>query len=373
MFLVNTYRWEWTTIAALIAPRPLLFCNSDNDPIFPMDGNRRIIARLRQIYKMYGKPELVDDYVSHGGHAYRPDLRIAIFTWINKHIKNDTGPVKDADFKPISGRDLRVFPEDKDVPKDAVNGRIDEIFVRRPQIQLPDASGFESWNKELLQKLWVQCFSQVPEHSAGASLGLFIGGLGQHGRRRLVSERGVEFEVWGDRSSGEKSVRATIVVENPVNPDDPIDATNGYSIYPRCTLERWTHKSPPNCVERSHALVGRTVDEGRVLDVVEAIRFLGAREKRTQWSIWGKGQAGVLAAYAALFEPSITEVVVVNPPASHRDGPIFLNVLRILDIPEALGLLAPRKLILVGAGDKVFDRTVEIYKLAGAQAMIERK
>ena len=40
MFLYNTYRWEWTTIAALIAPRPMLFANSDNDPIFPMDGNR---------------------------------------------------------------------------------------------------------------------------------------------------------------------------------------------------------------------------------------------------------------------------------------------------------------------------------------------
>ena len=58
MFLINTYQWEWTTIAALVAPRPLLFANSDKDGIFPMDGNRRIIERLRTLYKMYGKPEL---------------------------------------------------------------------------------------------------------------------------------------------------------------------------------------------------------------------------------------------------------------------------------------------------------------------------
>src|SRR3954462_2606718 len=64
MFMVNTYRWEWTTIAALIAPRPMLFANSDKDPIFPMDGNRRIIARLRQVYKMYDKPDLIDEHVS---------------------------------------------------------------------------------------------------------------------------------------------------------------------------------------------------------------------------------------------------------------------------------------------------------------------
>ena len=62
----------------------------DNDPIFPMDGNRRIIARLRKIYKMYGKPDLVDEYVSKGGHDYRPDLRVAIFKFINKHLKGDT-------------------------------------------------------------------------------------------------------------------------------------------------------------------------------------------------------------------------------------------------------------------------------------------
>ena len=63
----------------------------------------------------------------------------------------------------------------------------------------------------------------------------------------------------------------------------------------------------------------------------------------------GRGQAGILAAYAALFEPSIKEVMLVDPPASHATGPIFLNVLRVLDVPEALGLLAPRPLTLVNA------------------------
>jgi hypothetical protein len=87
----------------------------------------------------------------------------------------------------------------------------------------------------------------------------------------------------------------------------------------------------------------------------------------------GRGQAGILAAHAALFEPSITEVVIVDPPASHRDGPIFLNVMRVIDIPEALGLLAPRPLTLINAKDKAFDRTEEIYRLAGAADKFHRK
>ena len=147
--------------------------------------------------------------------------------------------------------------------------------------------------------------------------------------------------------------------------------------YPRATDEPWTKKSPPNYVERAHALVGRTVDEGRVQDIVAFVHMMNSWERaksdKARWRVVGKRQGGILGAYAALFEPTITEVVVVNPPASHRDGPIFLNILRVLDIPEALGLLAPRKLILVNAHDKAFDRTVEIYKLAGAESMIERR
>ena len=92
MFFINTYQWEWTTALALFAPKPLLFANSDNDTIFPMDGNRRIIERLRKCYDLLGKKENVDEYVSKGGHDYRPDLRLAIFGFFNKHLKGDTRP-----------------------------------------------------------------------------------------------------------------------------------------------------------------------------------------------------------------------------------------------------------------------------------------
>ena len=89
----------------------------------------------------------------------------------------------------------------------------------------------------------------------------------------------------------------------------------------------------------------------------------------------GRGVAGVLAAYAALLTPgAVDEVVILDPPTSHRDGPHFLGVDRVLDLPTALGLLAPDvKLTLIGAKDKAFDRTAEIYNLAGAADKFERK
>jgi hypothetical protein len=89
--------------------------------------------------------------------------------------------------------------------------------------------------------------------------------------------------------------------------------------------------------------------------------------------VLGRGQAGILSAVAAVATPAIAEVVVADPPSSFRDGPTFLNVLRVLDIPDVLGLLAPRPLTLVGAQDRTFDRTVRLYQLAGAETKLQRK
>ena len=66
--------------------------------------------------------------------------------------------------------------------------------------------------------------------------------------------------------------------------------------------------------------------------------------------------------------------MISDPPKSHKEGPYFLNVLRVLDIPEALGLLAPNvKLTLINARDPAFDRVEQIYRLAGAADKLTRK
>jgi dienelactone hydrolase len=164
MFFVNTYQWEWTTALALFAPKPLLFANSDHDTIFPMDGNRRVIARLRKCYAMLGAADKVDEYVSKGGHAYRPDLRVAVYRFINTHLKGDTGPVEDADFPPIDGKDLRVFPEDKDLPKDQINDRVDELFVPAAEVKLPaKPEEFAAWKAGLLKRFREVSFRALPE------------------------------------------------------------------------------------------------------------------------------------------------------------------------------------------------------------------
>lgn len=367
MFLYNTYQWDWTTIAALVAPRPMLFANSDKDPIFPMDANRRVIEKLRKLYGMYDQPKLVDEYVSSGGHDYRPDLRVAIFKFINKHLKGDTtSKVEDsAKYEPIEGRKLRVFPTDADLPKDAINQRIDELFIPPAKVALPEKGKFDEWKKEMIAKLRVQSFRPFPQRIMAAL-------AHQVQRNTVVTEGQLVHANYFRYAANDKHYKFAVLLSQLEDSDwlsKQKDFRGAIELGPRGTWEPWTTGSPPNTVERSLLLLGRTWDQGKVWDLCAMSR---GYEKYGVTMI-GRGQGGILAAYAALFEPAITEVVVFDPPKSHKEGPHFLNVMRVLDIPEALGLLAPTPLTIIGGKDAAFDRTEEIYRLAGAADKLQRK
>lgn len=380
MFFHNLYQWEWTTALALFAPKPLLFANSDKDGIFPMTGNKRIIERLRKCYALYGAKEKVDEHVSPGGHDYRPDLRLAIFDFFHKHLKGDNAKVEDTKFKAIEGKKLRAFPEDTDIPKDAINATADETFVPVAKVELPTEKNFKEWKAALLKQLREKVFRALPEKVPAGEL---IEGKTPLDSR-LRSEPGievpcVELSVEAIQGAGPDF---TIVVSDSGEGDGKgtsikkYDAPNRgvlYLLEPRGGPKtKWTRKNPPNTVERSHVLLGQTVDSGRVRDVAALLA-----RKLSKVRLVGGNHAGIIAAYAALFAPEgVEEIVIVDPPTSHRDGPHFLNVMRVLDIPEALGLLAPDiRLTLVGekAKDKAFDRTAAIYKAAGAADKFKRE
>ena len=56
MFMLNTYRWDYALVAALVAPRPLLISNTDKDSIFPLEGVVRVHEKVRDIYRLH-RPE----------------------------------------------------------------------------------------------------------------------------------------------------------------------------------------------------------------------------------------------------------------------------------------------------------------------------
>jgi hypothetical protein len=343
-----------------------------------MDANNRIAVRLERLYSLFGAGDLVDSVVSAGGHDYREDLRRAIYRFLNTHLKNDSRPVDDSEVDLVTGRgdavdhpiapeELRVFATDADLPKDEINTTVDEHFVPLARLPLPREGEFDGWKKSILNEMARVSFRDLPWNPATVLapwtevLALDIEPGIAIAMRALRPGRGRPLLVIaGDAESGGH---------------EWLSETEDESVYllsPRGTGEtRWTRRDPPNYVARSLVLLGRTVDGGRVRDVAAAARYLKAT-LGAPVHVAGKGAAGVIAAYAGLFEPAIERVTVIRPPVSHMepDAPQFLNVLRICDIPDALGCLAPKALTLKDAPRDVSTRVAAIYAAAGATAAL---
>jgi dienelactone hydrolase len=387
MFLYNTFRWPWTRIASLIAPRPMLFTNSDQDAIFPMDANQRVINRLERLYSLFGAGDLVDSFVSIGGHAYRQDIRQGAFRFINTHLKNDPRVVADSEVDlvtgpedkrqyPIAAEKLRVFSQDSDIPKDELNTTIDQHFVPMAKVDPPQPGAYEAWRIGILAELRRVVFGYFPERIPAA----------RPQDNWLTSEPGIKVHLQkvAESPAARELTQVVLVVRNPEAGEDSAGRLEGmqrwgdivYTCAPRGVDQtRWTQKNPPNYVERAHVLLGRTVDTGRVWDIIAAARYLQSVHPNLHVSVAGAGPGAVLAAYAALLEPEIAGVIAINPPSSHMDAkaPQFLNVLRVCDIPDAFGMLAPRPLTLRGWTGDPAAKVARVYAAAGASDQLRQE
>lgn len=380
MFLINTFQWPWTQIAALVVPRPMLFENSGHDTIFPMNGNDRIRARLERLYGFYTNrtDRLFDIGVTPGGHDDKPELRLMAYRWINRFLKGDDAPVTEPDLPKIEGKDLRAFPDQ--LPADELNTKIDELFVPLATHTLPQTDGeFRTWRDAKLAELRRIVFRSVPDKFPAQTALKPSGRKVQEGV--LSTEPGISIPWKYFPPLSSKAARAPwlVVLDEEESMDTkPVwlakivgdDAV--LLIAPRGSGPICWSDPAPFYIQRSLPLLSRTVDSCRLVDVLAASAQISPakRSGASPLKIVGRGRAGVIAAYAAVLDPRIGEVVVVDPPASHRDGPIFLNILRVLDVPEAFGLLAPRPLTVYASQADAFDATTTIYRAAsGALAL----
>ena len=142
---------------------------------------------------------------------------------------------------------------------------------------------------------------------------------------------------------------------------------------PRFTEENLTATARTD-IERTAAWVGRTMAAMQVWDILRAMDW-ARREQRISAPailLYGKGDMGILSLYAALFEPNVSGVILTDPPSSHWQSPALLNVLRVTDIVEVAGALAPRKLVWLTPPPKEFDLTRTIYKTRGVPERFAR-
>jgi hypothetical protein len=147
------------------------------------------------------------------------------------------------------------------------------------------------------------------------------------------------------------------------NPDNVIRLV----VFPRGVGEIGWDKSFWKRSQRNAMHVGQTVDSLRLWDVLQAAKVLRSLEgvNPDRMTVLGTGVSGILGLYAAILDKGIHQVFLIRPPSSHEEGPLFLNILRYVDLPEAAALIAPRPLSFYGRLPTAYAPVVHVYELFG--------
>jgi hypothetical protein len=416
MYFVNTYRWDFPMVAALCAPRPLMLGNSDADEIFPVPGYRRLYDKARRIYDLYGAGDKFVLLETKGPHKDTPELRRGAFGWLNKWLKDDTGELTEPEYAKLEPQKLKVLER---APSDAINATVHETFIKPAVVAYPNGvEKADVWWKRtsegLKKELLAKCFRGWPEKPP--PLGVKPAGDVTSDGLRLrafdfTSEEGIDLRLW--LLTAEKVNKPTLVVLTAVDesgwnewvgelgpafqevlqmgtPPKRDETKFGQTkralegnewafatIAPRGVgPTRYAEAGTPADVQikRRFALLGQTLDGQRVWDVRRGLAVLRGVDDLKGAPLWlqGKGDLAGVVLYAGIFEPDVARLDLWQLPPSHRQGPTFLNVRRVLDTPQALALVSPRKVILYEkseAAAKAWDGAVQFDKMLGGGSL----
>jgi hypothetical protein len=105
-------------------------------------------------------------------------------------------------------------------------------------------------------------------------------------------------------------------------------------------------------------LLGQTLDGMRVWDIRRGLAALRSIEpfRKSNLELRGKSEMGMNALLAAVFEDGLDRIDVEGIPVTFREGPDYLNILRIIEVPQAVVMAAEHCRVRVAgaAGDWSF-------------------
>jgi dienelactone hydrolase len=385
MFQVNTYRWDYAQVAAMIAPRPLLIENSDKDSIFPLDGVVRIHAKVRKIYRLYDAEKQLGLHITEGPHKDTQELRVGAFSWFNRFLKNQR-PLIDSPAVPrFDPKELKVF---KTPPEDQKTSTIHEIFTAKaPKADVP--ANKEQWDRQREQWLnaltnksfagWPAAASPIKLKKVFAvkrhgiefaaydfssqdsiQLRLYLAHRAGLDKAQLVVLNVLDDKAWLEWLAMMRAGFATELKDEARVQADAKAFKQNQSMFKE-TKWAMAYVAPRGVgpgawnqtlfkqtqIRRRFMLLGQTLDGMRVWDVRQAIAALRDIDSMKNVPLWLQAErhmAGV-ALYASLYEENITRLDLWHLPYSHRQGPIFLNVSRYLDTPAAVAMAAAKSKI----------------------------
>lgn len=387
-FYPNVFGLDFPEVLALIAPRPLLILGGRKDPIFPPAGFRAAYQRAKHIYDLFPEHRQSDPRLrlveSTSGHTDPPHFLQETRAWMGRWLAvTETHPSAAANAEPTPEPPecLRCAQEP---PKGALNASVHDHWIRRRSPVIP--TGERAWSERrtaLLETLRSKTFGWFPRVGAPFNTrqrpfsGGYAGDLAVYQEFEFDTEPGVPVKVGLLRPRvAARRLPLIVALKGPADhvtfPDIdeflPLLRTHTIALLTPRFADRPLSAPEHARVERTAACLGRSIAALQVWDVLRTLVWVRDYRQITTTAItlYGREDAGIVGLYAALLEPEVGQVVLRDPPASHLDGPALPLILRDTDLDEVAGLLAPRRLTLIGQRRTHWPVAAAVYGLTGA-------
>jgi hypothetical protein len=423
-------------LLAMVAPRALLVVSATRDAFqFSVGEARKSIDYARGRFRLLGHADRLRHVAIESGHDYNRAMREALYGWLDRWLRDrgDGGPIPEPEVKVEEVSALRCYPDAASRPKTIVTipqfARSEGLARLAALPSVPDHR--ERWQAEsvrLSNQLREAIFSRYPPALRDTLLGGSFPGMRiemsatvNSGMDHLVAvpERGLQVAgrvvSIGKRGTvlalGDGGAMAT---DTPTNPkllgsrEDARSVELGWvDVGLRAIgIDKPATPAVAGVADHNEAEWGLWVGRPLVGQwVLDTIRWMTALD---EWRLSGRrlpsgrpfpsrpyilgahGPLGLVALLAAALDPRVEAVMVsgclvsfvAESDRSWSNVPMGLlvpNLLDVADVAQVAGLIAPRRLVIVGGVvpeggaataerlNSAFSWTRDVYKLLGAE------
>ena len=371
MFYHNVFQRDLPDVAALIAPRPLLVGQARHDSLYHPSSYHELVEKLKRVYALYGAEDMIALCEYDGPHGYSPAGHEAVQRWFDRHVAGEERPVFQPDPPKFKEQELTVFGGAP--PADDRTALMPELLSVPGRVRLAGTPAELARERErVVAELRRTTFRHFPADPPPLALSE-VGDWRDARIHDFTTESGSRLRLWWHQSW--KGGQGTLLAI--MGPGDRAEVLAGKVrrfhhgtlciLEPRGTGPGSWHASQDWMMLRAALLTGRTPDSVRVWDILRALAALREvpNAKADRVVLFGEGFNAVLALYAALLDERVAGVLGDRPTGTHADGPHLLGVLRVLDVPQAAALLAPRPVGLAHPPRRFFHWTERQYARLG--------
>lgn len=378
MFVQNVHGRDTAEYAALMAPRPLLFCYGHDDALYSEPEYFGMRDKIAPVYEWYGCPDKFKVHQYIGPHGYTEDSINQVNRWFDLHVAGEDRPMIQPEMSPLTEASASVFNGTPPTPNRT--WLLPELLSPCGTVALPREPGqWDAIRSDVVERLRREVFHRIlddPTEMAVETVGDWVGGSGRF-RRHLGQIDGVGLVIDERYRDGDEVVIGVAdAAENSMGMlhrmVDFFDDRSVFIVEPRGSGTTSTRLTPLDCDRDNYLLqagsiVGITPLQLIIQDILAVIQFVRAQSTYADRKVilYGIGDSAVACLYAGILDSRVDGVVTHGMPASHRNGAYIPGILRVLDLEHASGLLAPRPVAFVDMGQARHNWAPRLYTRLG--------